>query len=753
MTELIKIRSDYFGNNFDLVSPTELVKRIERGAPSYEVIVSNSVPKLYLDFDLPVEKDMFDHGVALSVETILTNAINKQLNLVYPDLEPNLCIATCHTENYSETQSKYSIRYFISNIKANQEAQLQFAKCINDYILKNTDITDYVELENKKEVFDLSVYSPSRKMRCLTTSKPNENRPFILKQGTIENSIIQAFYDENCEELVLTAPPQTTTSSSPVVINGNNEVEIYVKLGIKYGIFEQITGHKKWISLGFIIKNALGDNGEDLFVDLSRHDQKFVEDDVRQCYKQLNKTIPADTKKPVTIKTLMLYYKDADMELTKQIIKEANKIMNPKKENDMTFESIAVEFEKTHAKIINKGVFVKQLDNDNILMSRQHIKSSYENMVYQKYDKNDALKTCNFINDWLVNNPNQRCYDDIGVYPKDCLCPDNIFNMWRKFAMELVTDYQPRNDALEKILNHIKILCNNEEEIYEYFVKWIAQMIQYPEVKSICPVLISKEGAGKGTLLRLFEKMLGNDKIFQTTTPSRDIWGEFNSHMANSFLVNLDELSKKETLESEGKIKGLITEPKLTINNKGVNKYDIQSYHRFIITTNNEEPVNTSKDDRRKMIVRSSDEKIGDKEYFEELYELLDDINVVKTCFEYFKSIPDMHEFHKLKMPCTEYQTELKEMGRTPIEKWLEDFTWSNIKETEVKKTKEEVLDSFNDWKSSNGVEYNVDSLKFMVRLNRMNIKGVEKHHTKKGNVTKFTIEDLKKHFGIGCMI
>ena len=418
-----------------------------------------------------------------------------------------------------------------------------------------------------------------------------------------------------------------------------------------------------------------------------------------------------------------------------------------------TFESVMQEFEKTHAKIANKGVFIKQLQNDNIIMSRQHIKTAYENMIYQKYDRDGNLKNHNFINDWLVNNPDQRCYDDVGVYPKDELCPSNHFNMWRKFAMEMVTEYEHHQAGLDMVLNHIKILCNHEEAVSDYFIKWIAQMIQYPEVKSICPVLISKEGAGKGTLLRLFEKMLGNDKIFQTTTPSRDIWGEFNSHMANSFLVNLDELSKKETSESEGKIKGLITEPKITINNKGVNKYDINSFHRFLITTNNEEPVNTTKDDRRKMIIRSSDEKIGDKEYFEDLYELLDDVNVVKTCFEYFKSIPDMDEFHKIKMPCTEYQNELKEISRSPIEKWLEDFTLENITEESVEMSKEEILGSFMAWCSTNKVEYHVDSLKLMVRLNRLNISGVVKRQTKTVNKTKFVIDDLKKHFMVGCLI
>ena len=86
------------------------------------------------------------------------------------------------------------------------------------------------------------------------------------------------------------------------------------------------------------------------------------------------------------------------------------------------------------------------------------------------------------------------------------------------------------------------------------------------------------------------QRMLGKNKVFETTDPSREVWGQFNGLMSDSFLVNLNELSKKDTHESMGEIKGLITDGSLTINNKGVNQYKITSYHRFIITTNNNKP-------------------------------------------------------------------------------------------------------------------------------------------------------------------
>lgn len=423
---------------------------------------------------------------------------------------------------------------------------------------------------------------------------------------------------------------------------------------------------------------------------------------------------------------------------------EPKQIINP-----LSFEIVTEEFEKHHCKIITRDIFIRHLNNENIMMKRQSIKNAYEHLVYKKPNKDGLLIDTGFINDWFVY-PKMRVYDDIGVYPNPKLCPANHFNMWRPFEMELVTEYQNKKTELNFILNHIKILCNNDEVVYDYFIKWIAQMVQYPEVKTNCPTFISKEGAGKGSLMRLFEKMLGSSKVFETTNPSRDVWGDFNGRMANTFLINLNELSKKETMESDGRIKGLITDPKITINNKGFNQYEIPSYHRFIISTNNEEPINTTKDDRRKFIIRCSDELIGNKDYFKKFYEYLDDINVIKTCYEYFKSVPDVDVFNKLPVPITEHHESLMEYSISPIEQWLRDFTFQKQNCGNQEYTMVQILEKFIDWCNDNHIKYEVNSLQLSVRMNRLNINGIEKHKGGKGKrTTIFNFSLMKEHFGL----
>jgi hypothetical protein len=426
-------------------------------------------------------------------------------------------------------------------------------------------------------------------------------------------------------------------------------------------------------------------------------------------------------------------------------------------EKMQTFEKVSNEFEENHCKIVNKSIFIKELKDDIIVMSKPQIKASYENIVYEQIKDTvlgEAIQECNFIDDWLRNNKKQRCYEDIGIYPTGLDCPKTHFNLWRNFAMESVTEYTPKKEESNILLHHIKILCNHEEEVYNYVICWIAQMIQYPAVKSICVALISKEGAGKGTLLDLLGKMLGEKKILETSNPTRDVWGDFNGQMSQAFLVNLNELSKKETQDAEGKIKTLITDPRLTINNKGVNQFPIVSYHRFLVTTNNEEPMNSKKDDRRNLICRSSDEKIGDVEYFTKLRELIEDQDVVKTCYEYFKSIPDMDKFKSIPIPKTEYQNNLKELSVSPIELWLKHFTLQNIDKEEVEMLGVKTLEKFNYFCANNGIEYNVSSQKLGVRLSNMKLEGIKKgNHTRQGETKIFDIKFLKEHFQLGCLI
>jgi len=416
------------------------------------------------------------------------------------------------------------------------------------------------------------------------------------------------------------------------------------------------------------------------------------------------------------------------------------------------YQSVKNHFEGTHVFISDKALFIRETESDNIVMSKTHLITSNERISYDVIVKDEIQSKC-FILDWLKDGENRMKYD-MTVYPHDLVCPDSVFNLWRPFAMERVTEWNKDENAVSLVKNHMKIMCGNDQTVADYLLLWIAQMIQFPSVKSICPTFISDEGAGKGTIIRLVERMIGKEKVLQTTKPSQNVFGNFNGQMKNTFFVNMDEMSKKEGEGADGHLKGLITEPRITINEKGIIPYEIPSYHRFFITTNNEDPVKTSKKDRRKLIIRASDELIGNSEYFDKIYDMLDDDNAVRSIYEYFKTLPGADKFGKIPMPETEYHRDIKEAQSSPIELWLRQFTIENGNLAYVEKTGMEQYQAFNVFKADSGIQFECSLVSFSLKLKNLKIGGVgDIISTKTSNKRRFDIPKMKEYFKMGCLL
>ena len=421
-------------------------------------------------------------------------------------------------------------------------------------------------------------------------------------------------------------------------------------------------------------------------------------------------------------------------------------------------------FEQTHCKIKKNGVYIVEnpILDENTVVSLHTLELTYkhEKLGFSMFhlEMSGALFPESFIQMWTSSNPDIRMYDDMDVIPNPDKCPKNIYNLWTPFAGEkllrdpaLIVDMEIQNIYIEKFRNHIDILCNHETIITNYFIMWLAQMIQFPDVKTICPILISLEGAGKGTLMKLIQGLLGKKKYQEVTKPERDITGNFNLPMASSFFVNLNEIKKKDLSESMGVIKGLITDHILTINPKGLNQYDITSHHRFIITTNTTDPIDIKYDNRRFMVIRSSDELKGNTLYFNELHTLIEDNpKFIRTIYHYLKNLP----YEKLPMPVSQYQQNIQESNVPEIEKWLKSFTLLHSKRNEITILIKDLYEKFSEDATENGCSYKITSKKFQLELANLSFKGIYAGtHTRNGYTKIININELKTYFNIGCLV
>ena len=438
---------------------------------------------------------------------------------------------------------------------------------------------------------------------------------------------------------------------------------------------------------------------------------------------------------------------------------------------DQSYDATKERFEKYYARLKDKHTFVKKTDTECLFFNRTNFRVNHESLIYLEpmFDKDGnqiGMKKKQFIDDWF-KDPLQKTYDDVGVYPDDSKCPNNILNLWMPFAMELVTEYTPTLEGRDFFLNHILQLCDYDRDVYDYLIKWVAQMIQYPEVKTTCPIMISEEGAGKGTFMELIKLMIGDKKFLSTSNPSESVWGAKNGLMKDAFFVNPDELSGREALGADGRIKTLISEPTIEIRQMYAERFVIPSFHRFFITTNNDECIGKKKGDRRKFIVYSSSDKCkerfrGDPDkyqeisrYHEKTHTLLKDVNFVKTMYEYFKNeVEDQKNFISLEMPQTEFDKQAEELQKPIIQTWVEEYAkefeenWED--DEPVKITSAVLYSDFQRWLGENNIQYECNNIRFPVRLSRLKIVGISDGiKGKKGNYRLINFKEVVKYLNI----
>lgn len=436
--------------------------------------------------------------------------------------------------------------------------------------------------------------------------------------------------------------------------------------------------------------------------------------------------------------------------------------------NDPEYIAWKSKFEREWCKIKNTATFMREYHEDGVFkkfvfQDKKKLVVAYENECYTKTLDNGKEKKIQYIKEW-VEDPNQSVYEDANVYPPPFTCPASVYNLWKSSPYEEqpftgMDDPDIDHDAVEKFVSHIDIICGRIPEQRDWLISWFAHSLQKPCEKPEHAInLIGNQGIGKSTILNTFSKLYGAGKTLETQTPERDCWGNFNSGMANAYLVILSETDKRNSFGADGKIKALVTDYPMWINPKGKDQFEIVSYHRVVQLTNTADPTKTSKDDRRNWILRCNDELKGNDSYFTELNEALARPNALRSIYWSFK-IYDISNWNFRKVPKTKYHETIIEHNKNPIAIFLEQFTLQRIQLDECVITGSELLKEFRMWREETGYKFE-DTMNEGVLLKKLKIELdlpegaiVAGKRTNKGYKQTFNIKLLKTHFKLGCLL
>lgn len=168
-----------------------------------------------------------------------------------------------------------------------------------------------------------------------------------------------------------------------------------------------------------------------------------------------------------------------------------------------------------------------------------------------------------------------------------------------------------------------KIICNNSEDNYQYVLRWIAHIRQFPHIKPEVSLILrsTKQGTGKGHFHRLLKHLFG--PCVELTTDVAHVVGDpHNGVLARALVITMDEATKikpNKIDEFSAKLKSLVVEPTVQIRKMRKDIYSMNSGHRFVFLTNNDNFKHVAADDRRDFYLVVSDARAKDRVYYSQL--------------------------------------------------------------------------------------------------------------------------------------
>ncbi len=236
--------------------------------------------------------------------------------------------------------------------------------------------------------------------------------------------------------------------------------------------------------------------------------------------------------------------------------------------------------------------------------------------IDQKAYLNGTIKDT-YANHFLAwaKHPRAKTYTAGAGFLPGQKAPKDYFNTWEGFALEP----KQNNGLLKPIHYHLEhIVCGDNAELYVYLQKWLAYGFQWPGKQAgTAIVLRSEKGSGKGTLGHFLRSIWGVHGLHISS--AKYLVGNFNSHLAETCFLFADEAFFSGIKEHESVLKSLITEPRLTIERKGVDMISQPNYLKILMTANSDYVVPASRDERRYCVFDVISDRIGDTVYFDAL--------------------------------------------------------------------------------------------------------------------------------------
>ena len=247
---------------------------------------------------------------------------------------------------------------------------------------------------------------------------------------------------------------------------------------------------------------------------------------------------------------------------------------------------------------------------------------------------------------------------------------ENVLSIFRGYKYDILDAYDKA--IISDFLSLIReVICDNNEEIYNYVISWIACMIQHPGLKNETALILKGlQGTGKNTFTNVICELLAGYSVKNVTDIS-ELTGSFNSVVESKMLIVLNELSNcgSEKQLNFNALKSIITDDTIRINEKNQPRRTAENVANFIFVTNNSFPVKIETGDRRYIVMYVNAIHKGDMDYFTKLHK-----SFTKEFYDNlltFFAKYNIEGFNPRNIPMSEAKRDIIEASYSEFDEWI----------------------------------------------------------------------------------
>lgn len=238
-------------------------------------------------------------------------------------------------------------------------------------------------------------------------------------------------------------------------------------------------------------------------------------------------------------------------------------------------------------------------------------------------------------------------------------------NTWKPSEVE------PKPGDAKPMLDHILYLCDGRKDLAGHLTDWLAYGYQNPGAKvPYAPLIISgHHGVGKDTLRLAMKRLYGPSNV--ATVEDGAVARGRNEFMKRAQLVVVPEIMTGDRKDVANKLKPLITQEEVEIDEKNVKTYFIPNTANFMFFSNHENAAHIEDKDRRYFVLICQSEPRSAAEY-DDLYDYINGDRIAG--FAHFLVTRDLSNFNPNgRAPDTPDKGIVQKATRGGWHDWLDD--------------------------------------------------------------------------------